>query len=96
MFFRADSIGQAFEYFGGMLQLDTLKASYRIIKHQMIWFILFMLVVEWIGRRNQHGLEKLGLGWNKWLRYAFYFILALFIVLHGLVGEPAKFIYFQF
>jgi len=96
VFFRAESIEQAFEYLVGMVQLGTLRASYQIFNHQVIWFILFMLVVEWIGRRNQHGLETLGLNWNKWLRYIFYIVLALMVVVHGLGGEPTRFIYFQF
>ena len=96
VFFRADGIGIAFEYLKGMMQLDTLRAFYQIFNHQIIWFILFMFIIEWIGRRNQHGLETLGFGWNKWLRYVFYLVLALIVILHGLEGKPSEFIYFQF
>ena len=96
VFFRADSIGQAFEYFGGMIQFGTLRASYRFFMMKEAWLILGMLAIEWIGRQNQHGLETLGFGWNKWLRYIFYFVLAFIVVLFSLNGAPSEFIYFQF
>ena len=96
VFFRADSIGQAFEYFGGMIQFGTLRASYRFFMMKEAWLILGMLAIEWIGRQNQHGLETLGFGWNKWLRYIFYLVLAFIVVLFSLNGAPSEFIYFQF
>jgi len=96
VFFRADSIGMAFKYLDGMVQFGTLRALYRIFNHQVTWFILFMLVVEWTGRRNQHGLEILGFSWNKWLRNIFYFVLAFIVVLYSINEAPSEFIYFQF
>jgi D-alanyl-lipoteichoic acid acyltransferase DltB (MBOAT superfamily) len=97
VFFRSESIGQAFEYFGGMIHLDTLRTSYRIIIQKdawMIWYILFMLVIEWIGRQNQHGLEQFGLKWKKWVRWLFYYILV--ILISAFSGNAQEFIYFQF
>jgi len=96
VFFRADSIEQAFEYFIGMIQFETLRASYRIFYYQVTWFILSMLVVEWLPRDRQHGLETLGFCWNKWVRNVFYFVLALIVFLYSLEGNPSEFIYFQF
>ena len=97
IFFRSDSIRQAFEYFYGMIQLDTLQASYKIFIQQdtkMIWFVLLMLVIEWIGRKNQHGLELFGLKWKKWKRWLFYYILL--ILIFAFSGKAQEFIYFQF
>ena len=54
--FRAESIGQAWEYFQGMLQLGTLKASYRFFlpNKNLVWptnlFIIIMLTIEWLQR----------------------------------------------
>ncbi|MCL2328096.1 MAG: MBOAT family protein [Bacteroidetes bacterium] len=97
--FRSESVGQAFEFLGGMIQFDTLRATYLmfILKDTWaIWFVLFMLVVEWAQRKKEHGLETLGFSWNKWLRYTFYFVLAFTICLYSLKGESPDFIYFQF
>ena len=91
------NIGQAFEYLGGMVQLDTFRASYRIFTQQdtkVIWFVLFMLVIEWMGRRNHHGLELFGLKWKKWVRWLFYYILVILIFASS--GKAQEFIYFQF
>ena len=94
--FRADSIGQAFEYIGGMIELNTIRTIWRFFKQPVAWWIITMLVIEWLQRNKQHGLEAFGFGWNKCLRYVFYLVLALIVVLYNLNGEPSEFIYFQF
>jgi len=94
VFFRADSIGQAFEYFGGMIQFGTLRASYRMFMMKEAWFFLGMLVVEWIGRKNQYGFEKIGITWKPIFRYAMYYAIILLIFLFA--GKEQVFIYFQF
>ena len=98
VFFRADNIGQAFEYLRGIG--DVSFFSLAIVKSRLagecLGFILFMLIIEWVGRRNQHGLETWGIGWSKWLRNAFYVVLAFITILHSLRGNPSEFIYFQF
>jgi len=94
VFFRANSIGQAFEYFEGMIQFDTLRASYRIFMMKETWFILGMIIVEWIGRKNQFGFEKIGINWKPVFRYAMYYAIILLIFLFA--GKEQVFIYFQF
>lgn len=98
VFFRADSIGQVFEYLGGMIQFGTLRASYRFFTQDwssfgyVSYFILFMLIVEWVGRRKQHGLEIGNI--NVWLRRLIYLILIFCII--WFMGKNEQFIYFQF
>lgn len=70
--FRAESITQAWEYLGGMWQLGTLKASYRFFTQSDVattgWLIVLMLVVEWVQRNRQHGLECWGVPvWLRWV-----------------------------
>ena len=94
VFFRADSIGQAFEYLGRMINWDTLRASYLIFSLKEFWLTLIMLLVEWIGRKNQFGLEKLGTAWSPVFRYTMYYAILLLIFLS--MGKEQVFIYFQF
>ena len=94
VFFRADSIGQAFEYFSGMCQFDTFLAFYQMFTMKEGWLILVMLAVEWIGRKNQFGLEKLGTSWKPIYRHAMYYFIILLICLF--TGKEQVFIYFQF
>ena len=99
--FRAESIGQAWEYFQGMLQFGTVRALYRFFSLPEIWptnlFIIILLVIEWLQRNKQHGFEgidKLFLLHNKHLRPILYALLLILIMVFG--GKHASFIYFQF
>ena len=93
VFFRANTIGQAFEYLGGMIQFGTLRASYRFFFTGFpSWTIFLLLIAEWMQRNKQHGLEISNI--NEWLRHIIYIILILCIVLY--MGKNEQFIYFQF
>ncbi|MDR3140687.1 MAG: MBOAT family protein [Tannerellaceae bacterium] len=98
VFFRADSIEMAFEYFIDMIDrsLIYLPPTDRIRIFKCLFFVLCMLSVEWIQRGKQHGLETFGFGWNKYLRYFFYLTLAFIILIVNLRGRGHDFIYFQF
>jgi len=73
--FRSESISQAWEYICGMWQWGTLRASYRFfIQHgiRTISFgIVVMLFVEWLNRKNEHGLCLKGIK-SRLIRYAIY------------------------
>lgn len=64
--FRSDSIGQAWEYICRMLQWGTLRETgYRFfvqreIRTATIAGILIMLIIEWINRKKEHGLQISG------------------------------------
>ena len=94
VFFRADSMTQAFQYFAGMMQFDTLKIVYQMFMMRETWLCLGMLIVEWVGRKNQYGLEKLGVTWHPVFRYAMYY--AIFLITIFFAGTEQVFIYFQF
>ncbi|WP_379964511.1 MBOAT family O-acyltransferase [Epilithonimonas sp. UC225_85] len=65
----------------------------------MSWFllllILFMMVVEWFGRRDHHILEKIGKNWPVFFRWGFYIVILLLIAL-AMPKNQEDFIYFQF
>ena len=58
---------------------------------QLICFILFMLIVEWINRNQSHGLVLTIK--QKWIRLLIYFVLIFAIIFN--FGQEQTFIYFQ-
>ena len=99
--FRAESIGQAWEYFQGMLQFGTIKAGYRFFTWSVMWpanlFIVLMLVVEWLQRGKQHGLELGNVKNNNWLTWGVYYFFIVLILICVINNDEVKsFIYFQF
>lgn len=95
--FRADSIGMARDYVCGMWQLDTLSACYRFFTRADIRItsilIVIMLVVEWLQRNKEHGMEISGL--KPWARMVVV-ILLIESIMFFKATEPSQFIYFQF
>ena len=96
VFFRAGSIEQAFEYFGGMVSTSLISFELLDMKIALRCLILSfcMICIEWIGRKNQFALEKLGNSWKPIYRYAIYYIIILIILIFS--GKEQVFIYFQF
>ena len=98
--FRAETITQAWEYVCGMMQFGTLRASYRFflpneyVVYPTNLYIIAMIVVEWLQRNKQHGLEVLNTSKNKWLRVISYYALVWMIIQNA--GTEQTFIYFQF
>ena len=96
IFFRAESIAQAFSYIKGIFSSSLFiypeGALYggRIILLLIPVFFLF----EWVGRRDQFALQKIGLSWNPAFRYLMYYVVILLIL--GFSGNEQQFIYFQF
>lgn len=93
IFFRAESAGVAIHYIAGMLKpslftLPAMKPYYLFV------LILFLLIVEWVGREEQFALAKLGLSWPKPVRWAAYYALVFIIFYYA--GSEKQFIYFQF
>ena len=96
--FRAESIGQAWEYVCGIMDksLFTLPGL-NMVYYLYILFVLLMLVVEWLQRGKSHGLQfdSVGRKGLKWALYVFLFVLIEFYYLKS-IGHPVHFIYFQF
>ncbi len=94
--FRIESITDFIPYLKGMCQFGTLRASYRFFIQEDVyitgWLIVLMLVVEWLQRDKQHGLEMQPKPW--YIRYPIYAIMVFLILLF--YGDNETFIYFQF
>jgi D-alanyl-lipoteichoic acid acyltransferase DltB (MBOAT superfamily) len=97
IFFRADSIKEAFAYIGGIFS-STIFSLPDFITEEKLWialfFIAFQMVVEWKGRYSNHALEHFGTRFPKYVRYGFYYALVMIIFLFG--SKQEQFIYFQF
>lgn len=89
IFFRADSLGQAFGYlqnmFGKMSQLGTPTGK------RILYLGSLLLLLDWYLRHNERQLRVPA---RRWLRTAIYFAFALAILLK--LGSHQSFIYFQF
>ena len=96
IFFRAESVTHAFEYIGNIFS-SSIFSFPSLNKAAMATLILigFMVVVEWLGRENNYGIEKTFFKTHRFIRWSFY---AFIILLIGLFMETheSPFIYFQF
>jgi D-alanyl-lipoteichoic acid acyltransferase DltB (MBOAT superfamily) len=93
IFFRADSIGQAFSYIGNIFSKSLIAAPHGSMAKLIVPLLIIMVVVEWLQREKAHGLEDLKMHFV--LRWAIYYAITLGIMLFGVFGKN-DFIYFQF
>lgn len=98
IFFRAESVGHAIEYISGMFSRSLISIPSVLLDKKAIITVLlliFFIVIEWLGRRNNFAIEKLGLGNYRILRWGFYAFI-IFLIGMYMPSESAEFIYFQF
>ena len=95
--FRSENLADFVQYILGLCQTGTLRACYRLFIQSNIWpkivFIIIMLVVEWLQRNKEHGLELSHM--KPWLRWSVCFLLAIMIYCFT-DNKIGSFIYFQF
>ncbi|MCC8062188.1 MAG: MBOAT family protein [Rikenellaceae bacterium] len=89
--FRAESIGQAFDYMAHVCNRSLFSMPVGSGKKALL-FSAVLMAVEWVGRRNQFALQHMPR--QAWLRYAVYYLVAAAILFCS--GNGATFIYFQF
>lgn len=90
VFFRAPSVGAAFDYLQAV-QVSSLFAIPQAGVAALPW-VLIMLVVEWVNRKHEHGLEVSRL--PAYARNIAY--MAIGIACVASYKETTEFIYFQF
>jgi D-alanyl-lipoteichoic acid acyltransferase DltB (MBOAT superfamily) len=94
--FRAENMGQAVNYFLALFSANFMPLELMRSMYIPILSIIFMLTVEWIGRKDQYGLETFALKWKPIYRLAFYYALIALIFNYSLRNTAQEFIYFQF
>lgn len=96
--FRSTNSTEAFNYLKSMFFNNFIsieKFRWPEIRTASIIIVLFFILIDFWGRKNQFALETLGNKWNKAFRYIFYsFLVFLIIMLYQTNSNP--FIYFQF
>ena len=92
--FRAETIGQAFEYLGGICNTSILSIPFLEQKKLMAFCLVLMLLTEWVQRNRQHGLEITNIK-NQYVRWCIYFSIIVLIYKFGIFTYK-QFIYFQF
>jgi len=91
--FRADSMHHAMEIYSGIFSKEVLQAPLWIVQKKPFYFIVVLLLFEWLNRTKSHGFEigTIKSGFFRWLCYIFVILL---IFVYG--AKPQEFIYFQF
>lgn len=95
IFFRSDTIHDAFSYIKGLSDFSTLNLPFgKTVLLISVTMSLLMLVVEWFQRDKQHGLCLDDVRMPGWVRWTIYIVLIANIAV--LTKTDAPFIYFQF
>jgi len=102
IFFRADSLGMAFDYISIIFSLKFFELpiqdfwSMNTGNHLIYLFFLLIgfILVEWIQREKNHGLELNPQTMPKAIRWSFYYVVLIFCFIMN--GVQQEFIYFQF
>ena len=90
VFFRAATITDALSYIYSMLSKSLFTLPTVDVKP--LAFIGLLVLVEWLQRHNQHGLEKVSK--SLFIRWSIYALIIFSIILFG--AQSQSFIYFQF
>ncbi|PNQ73889.1 membrane-bound O-acyltransferase family protein [Hanstruepera neustonica] len=95
IFFRAENVSHAFSYLGSLFSRSFFELpNYQGLNFIYLGLIIALVVVEWLQRNKEHGLE-LNTTWiSKPVRWSLYIVIILVIVVFG--NSQQEFIYFQF
>jgi hypothetical protein len=93
VFFRAESMTSAFGYLKGIFS-KSLFTLPQIQPVDTLVLLVGFVLVEWLQREKQHGLQFDGLKVPRFVRWGLYYTVIIIIVMFG--GEQQEFIYFQF
>lgn len=94
--FRADNLGQAFEYLNGLFS-PTILSQPQILSKSLalaIMFTIIMFIFEWYQREKEYAMDLSGIS-SSVLRWGIYIIVILTTCVF-MQTNPSPFIYFQF
>lgn len=94
IFFRAESVTHAIQIILGIFSRSLFSVP-SDFPTAIFTLILLFVVIEWLGREQNYGVEKIGFHWPRVMRWAFYGLIVFVIGLFMQTDEMA-FIYFQF
>jgi alginate O-acetyltransferase complex protein AlgI len=99
--FRAVSIAQALDIYKhlasrSLVKIPVLSGVSMIYFVSIITYILFMFVMEWRAKTDEHALQHFGIKMPKLLRWLFYALLLLIVYYFSSMVSNQAFIYLQF
>ena len=95
VFFRAENLTHAINFLNGMFSFSLFEIPKKgTLFITILEWLMFFIVIEWLGRENKYAIEKLTTKWNIVFRWLFYYGLVITIILN--ISKPEQFIYFQF
>lgn len=98
VFFRATDLSHAFSYLGEIFSRSVFTVPQLPSEGEAIVTLLlicFLLVVEWLGREHEYGIQNLFRQRSRYVRWLFY-AFVLFCLGMFMQTEETPFIYFQF
>lgn len=93
IFFRANNVKHAWDILQEIFSTSFFNKP-QTLPIILFLFIAFFVLVEWLGRRNQYGIEKFLLKKSLGIRWVFYLFIVFCII--GNISNEQDFIYFQF
>lgn len=98
IFFRAENVTTAINYIYNIFAKLNVGIGYPLKlmygSYYVFFFIITMIIAEWITRKQKHPLEFSEIKAPKLIRWCFYTLLTLMCIWYA--GEQEDFIYFQF
>ena len=95
VFFRSENISSALSYIKNIFSKSLLTTpNLSEISISILGVIGLFIIIEWIQREQEHGLDFRNLTLSKPFRWTIYFTIILLISFFG--GSQEEFIYFQF
>jgi len=93
VFFRAENVGHAIDYLGGIFSLSLFSMPVIFPKGLLLSVAIFLLI-EWLGREEEYALARVRHNLPVFARWSIYYALVVFIFLSA--GPAQQFVYFQF
>lgn len=99
VFFRAESVTHALAYLKGVFNKTLFSFpvfNSNFISLKVLFFLLsFLLIVEWLGRKDKYAIETAILKFPIIIRWVLYLLIILLVFFFG-INDNLQFIYFQF
>jgi alginate O-acetyltransferase complex protein AlgI len=96
--FKSNTIGQAYHYFANLFSLSVFSkpATHIVFNVEILYFIFFMFLLEWLQRDKEHALQfSQGSIYKSCSIVLLNCFIIWAIILWGAYGNK-EFIYFQF
>lgn len=99
--FKAANLTEAFAFYShlvskSLMKLPVLNGVSIPYFVSILTYILFLFVMEWKAKTNNHALEVFGIEWPRPIRWLFYAVLVVVIYYFSSMVSNQDFIYLQF